>query len=254
MKVSIIIATFNSQKTIKPCVESVLNQTYENIEIIVIDGQSSDSTLSYLDETSKNNKHLKYYSEPDNGIYDALNKGVKKSTGDIVGFVHSDDMLASPAIINKIVNAFKHESVDGVYGNLVYVKFNDPKNVVRYWIGKAFVPKLLARGWMPAHPTLFLKRSVYTSYGMFDLNFKIAADYDFILRVFSKKNLRFYYLPETITIMRVGGASNKNIKNVTIKTREDIRALRNNNRPWPLITVGLKNLSKIPQWFNKKTD
>lgn len=249
MKVSIITATYNSSSTIDKCVKSVLNQTYLDIEYIIVDGCSSDNTLSIIKELSKDFSNVKISSERDKGIYDALNKGIAKASGDIIGFVHSDDFLAKKTIIDTMVKTFQEKRVDGIYGNLHYVAYDNPKKVIRNWVSEPFHYKLLKRGWMPAHPTLYLKKELYNINGGFDLSYKIAADYDFILRIFKQKDLKFYYLPVTIMKMRMGGVSNKNVKNIIQKTKEDYRAIKNNNIG-SIYTVVLKNLLKIKQFVN----
>ncbi|MCK7590219.1 glycosyltransferase [Subsaxibacter sp. CAU 1640] len=251
MKVSIITATYNSAKTLEVCMNSVLNQTYKNIEYVIIDGNSLDGTVDLIKSKAAMHHQIVWSSENDQGIYDALNKGINKSTGDIIGFVHSDDFLANNQIIEDIVNVFQSEQVDGVYGNLHYVRFENVDDVVRNWTSQPYKRKLLNRGWMPAHPTLFLKNEIYKNNGNFNINYRIAADYDFILRIFKVSEYRFYYLPKTITKMRVGGASNKSLKNLILKTKEDFRAAKNNAIGTPILTIGLKNLSKIPQWISK---
>jgi glycosyltransferase involved in cell wall biosynthesis len=251
MKISIITATYNSAKTLEFCVNSVINQTYDNIEYIIIDGNSKDKTKSIIKEAADKYEYIKWVSEPDKGIYDALNKGVEQATGDVVGFVHSDDYLAKDTIITDIVESFKTKQVDGVYGDLHYVSFKNPDVVVRNWISQSFKTKLLSRGWMPAHPTLFLKRHVYLEKGVFNLDYKIAADYDFILRVFKTERYNFHYLPKVITKMRVGGASNRSLKSIIQKTREDYKASKTNGLNFPLKVILSKNLAKIPQWFKR---
>ncbi len=231
--------------------DSVLNQTYQNIEYIIIDGKSDDGTPDIINSKAKSHKNIIVISEADKGIYDALNKGIAKATGDVIGFVHSDDFLADPEIISKIAHQFITKRVDGVYGNLHYVKVDKPETIVRNWNSQPFKSRLLQRGWMPAHPTLFLKKEVYEKYGHFNLNYKIAADYDFILRIFKQPEHSFFYIPETVVKMRVGGASNKSLKNIYTKSKEDLIAARSNQIPFPLKVVALKNLSKIPQWFSK---
>lgn len=231
--------------------DSVLNQSYPDIEYIIIDGSSTDGTLDIINAKAKAYENVKLISEPDKGIYDALNKGIAMATGDVIGFVHSDDFLAHPEIISKIAKEFKSKDIDGVYGNLHYVQFDKPENIIRNWVSQPFEFKLLKRGWMPAHPTLFLKRELYEQYGRFNLNYTIAADYDFILRIFKHAHHTFVYLPETIVKMRVGGASNKSLGNLFTKSREDLKAVRLNQIPFPFKVVALKNLSKIPQWFLK---
>lgn len=251
MKISIITATYNSAKTLALCMDSVLQQSYADIEYIIIDGKSKDNTLEVITSKAATHANIIYVSEPDQGIYDALNKGIAKATGDVIGFVHSDDFLADDQVISKIAEAFKSEAIDGVYGNLHYVQFDDTAKIVRNWISQPFAPHLLKRGWMPAHPTLFLKREVYQQYGHFNLEYRIAADYDFILRIFRQEQHRFTYLPYTITKMRVGGASNRSLKNLFQKTREDFKAANTNQIGFPAVVVLQKNLSKIPQWFSK---
>lgn len=253
MKISIITATYNSEKTLKVCLDSVLNQTYKSIEYIIVDGNSTDGTLELVRSMQKIHDHILLISEPDKGIYDALNKGIKKATGDVIGFVHSDDFLATSNTIQNIADVFKKEDVDGVYGNLHYVRFDNINSIVRNWNSQIFTQKLLNRGWMPAHPTLFLKKTVYLTNGSFNLDYRIAADYDFVLRIFKKPEYKFHYLPEVITKMRVGGASNRSLKNLLLKTTEDLRAARLNKIPFPYVAIGMKNLSKIPQWLSKRT-
>ncbi|WP_299396343.1 glycosyltransferase family 2 protein [uncultured Gelidibacter sp.] len=251
MKISIITATYNSVKTLEVCMKSVLNQDYNNIEYIVVDGGSKDGTLDLIKSKAEKHRSIFYSSEPDKGIYDALNKGIAKATGDVIGFVHSDDFLADNTIISKIADYLKVGGFDGVYGNLHYVQFDDTEKIVRNWKSQAFSPKLLNRGWMPAHPTLFLKKEVYNTHGYFDLNYKIAADYDFILRIFQRVDYNFHYLPMTIMKMRVGGASNRSLSNLIQKTKEDFHAAKTNKIDYPLFVILQKNLSKIPQWFAK---
>ncbi|HNQ28043.1 MAG TPA: glycosyltransferase family 2 protein [Aquaticitalea sp.] len=251
MKISIITATYNSAKTLNVCMDSVLNQTYRDIEYLIIDGNSTDATVDLIKAKAAAHPHIVWVSGKDKGIYDALNKGIEKATGDVIGFVHSDDFLADSTIVEKIASVFNTQQVDGVYGNLHYVKFDAPGTIVRNWVSQPFRKALLNRGWMPAHPTLFLKKSVYQNHGVFDLTYKIAADYDFILRVFSNPGYKFFYLPETFTKMRVGGASNRSIKNLILKSKEDYRAAKSNGLPRPLFSVIFKNISKIPQWLSK---
>ncbi len=250
MKFSIITATYNSEAVITSCMASVLSQDYANIEYIIIDGVSTDNTINIIKSYQKTHNNIKLISEPDQGIYDALNKGIKHATGDVIGFVHSDDFLASPSIISTIITLFKTTNSDGVYGDLQYVNKHDTTKVVRHWESCGYSPKLLKQGWMPAHPTLFLKSSVYKTHGSFNLNYKIAADYDFILRVFGDKQLQFSYLPQVITKMRTGGASNQSIKNIIKKTKEDYRALKT-NKVGGFYAVAFKNISKIHQFYKK---
>jgi len=249
MKVSIITATFNSEASIASALKSISSQTYLNLELIIVDGASKDNTLAVIKE--KYSRPVEFISEKDKGIYDALNKGVKMATGDVIGFVHSDDLLASSEIIADIAEIFKKENVDGVYGDLQYVQKGDISKTVRYWKSEDFTPSLLRKGWMPAHPTLFLKKEVYEKHGLFNLDYKIAADYDLMLRIFSDPELNFKYLPKVFTKMRVGGASNRSLKNIKLKSQEDLKALRSNGIKNPLKVLAYKNFSKLGQFVGK---
>ncbi len=250
MKVSIITATYNSAETITECINSVLNQTYTDIEYIIIDGGSEDDTVNIVAEAAKLNGHIIFNSEPDNGIYDALNKGIAAATGTIIGFVHSDDFLADRDVIASIVETLTAENADGVYGDLHYVSYDNTDKIIRNWVSKPYKKKLLKKGWMPAHPSLFLKKEIYDTYGLFNMSYKIAADYDFILRVFKQKDLKFSYLEKTIIKMRVGGTSNNSFKNIVQKTKEDFKAIKNNN-VGGFGTILLKNITKIKQFIPK---
>tara|TARA_B110000908_G_scaffold124709_1_gene146221 strand:- start:719 stop:1495 length:777 start_codon:yes stop_codon:yes gene_type:complete len=254
LKISVITATYNSLETLPSALKSIVEQNYCNIEWIVIDGGSTDGTLEIIHKYQLDNPDIsfKIISEKDAGIYDALNKGIFNASGDIIGFLHSDDMLASSNILTKIAEEFVKTNVNGVYGDLQYVNKYNTNNVIRYWKSKKYHPKLIKQGWMPAHPTLFLKRAIYKKHGNFDLSFKIAADYDFMLRVLKDQTLKFSYLPTIITKMRLGGASNKSIKNIIKKTMEDYHAIRSNNIGG-VKTLLLKNTCKIKQFLIKKT-
>ncbi|WP_206082201.1 glycosyltransferase family 2 protein [Maribellus sediminis] len=265
IEVSLITATFNSAKNLADCLQSVADQDYPNIEHIVIDGGSSDGTMEIVKSFPTVSR---YISEPDKGIYDALNKGIKLATGDVIGFVHSDDMLAGKDIVSKIVECFEHhlpppssgysssmrrrnEKVEGVYGNLVFVDPDDTNKAVRYWISTPFDRNQVKHGWMPPHPTLFLHRKVYKKHGLFDISFKIAGDYDFLLRALRDESINLVLLPETIVKMRKGGASTGNFRELIRKKQEDLRAMRNNGFSFPLWVLIMKNVRKLPQlWKN----
>ena len=228
--------------------DSIVSQDYSDLEYLFIDGGSSDNTLSIIKKYRQNNPFIKMVSEKDYGIYDALNKGISAASGDIIGFVHSDDFLASSDIINDIVSMMKTESLDGVYGNLQYVNKNNTQKVTRNWISCDFKFSLLKNGWMPPHPTLFLKKEVYQKHGLFDVSYRISADYDFMLRIFKDSELKLGYLPKVITKMRVGGASNRSLKNIIKKSKEDYRAIKSNNIG-DFLTLIRKNTSKLKQFF-----
>jgi glycosyltransferase len=246
MKVSIITATYNSSKTLKETLDSLNAQTYQDIEYIVIDGASSDNTLDVLKNSTTNISTL--VSEPDKGIYDALNKGIELATGDIIGFLHSDDMFAYPDVIKEIVDKFQSTQCDAVYGDLEYVSKDNISNVIRLWKSGNYHHSKLKTGWMPPHPTFYMKREKYRQYGSFNLDFKIAADYDSLLRYLHGGKVSLEYISSVFIKMRVGGASNRSLSNVILKTKEDIKALKCNQLPW-VKAVLWKNLSKIPQFF-----
>lgn len=248
MKVSIITATFNSSKTILDTLNSLNTQTYEDIEYIVIDGSSSDNTLSIIQESCS--RILMIISEPDKGIYDALNKGINAATGDIVGFLHSDDLFAYPDAVKELVETLQREDTQAVYADLEYVSKDDTSKVIRKWVSGEYQQRKLRNGWMPPHPTFFMKRDLYLEHGMFDLDLKIAADYDSILRYLWSNNVTASYLPKVVTKMRVGGASNRSLRNIIKKAKEDIQALKNNRVFWPSALL-LKNFSKVPQFFKR---
>ncbi|MEZ9892259.1 glycosyltransferase family 2 protein [Vibrio lentus] len=248
MKVSVITATYNSSKTVLDTLQSLNEQTYTDIEYIIIDGGSSDNTVSVIKEHCP--KVASIVSEPDKGIYDALNKGISAATGDIVGFLHSDDLLAYPDAIKELVETLQREKTQAVYADLEYVSKDDTSKVIRKWTSGAFEKQKLLSGWMPPHPTFFMKRDLYIKHGMFDLDLKIAADYDSLLRYLWSNNVTASYLPKVVTKMRVGGASNRSLANIIEKTKEDIQALKNNQLFWPS-ALFIKNVSKIPQFFKR---
>ncbi|MCF7455150.1 glycosyltransferase family 2 protein [Vibrio sp. A1-1] len=248
MKVSVITATYNSSKTVLDTLKSLNEQTYTDIEYIIIDGGSSDNTVSVIKEHCP--KVASIVSEPDKGIYDALNKGISAATGDIVGFLHSDDLLAYPDAIKELVETLQREKTQAVYADLEYVSKDNTSKIIRKWTSGAFEKQKLRSGWMPPHPTFFMKRDLYIKHGMFDLDLKIAADYDSLLRYLWSNNITASYLPKVVTKMRVGGASNRSLANIIEKTKEDVQALKNNRLFWPSALL-IKNFSKIPQFFKR---
>jgi len=253
MKISIITATYNSAANIAGCIASVHEQTYPHIEHIIIDGASKDNTLEIIKSTP--NRVTKIISEPDKGIYDAINKGIQLATGDIIGFLHSDDLFDSPTTFQHVADAFSSHNGDkvwasGVYGNLIFV--NAGNKVVRTWQSNPFNSRNIKNGWMPPHPTLFLRKEVYQKHGLFDISFTIAGDYDFMLRVMQDTSYKLVHLPEVITKMRVGGVSTGNTKQLLTKSMEDLQALRKNGFKFPWLVLIAKNLRKFPQlipWY-----
>lgn len=248
MKVSIITIAWNSANSISDAIDSVVSQTYSNIEYIIVDGKSTDNTVEIV--KSYGNKISKFVSEPDKGIYDALNKGIKMATGDIVGFMHSDDIFANDKIIEHVVEKFNQNDTDSLYGDLQYVYKDDTNKVLRYWKSGKFTIGRLKMGWMPPHPTLYIKRWVYEKYGGFNIKMGISADYDSMLRFLGKHKISTQYLPEVMVKMRVGGASNRSIKNIIKKSREDWDSIKRNEFG-NAFTLIFKNLRKVTQFIKK---
>ena len=247
MKITIITITFNSAKTLNHALDSVQSQTYKDIEHIIVDGASTDGTKELIEAYAKAHKNVRWVSEKDKGIYDALNKGIKLATGDIIGFLHSDDVLYSADSIGQIATAFEQSGADVVYGDLQYC--SDSK-VVRRWKSNDFDPSALKYGWMPPHPTVYVRREVYQQVGEYDEWFRISADYDMMLRIF-KSGFRSQYIPEVLVRMETGGASNKNTKARLSKTQEDYIALKKNHVGAGYLTVACKQLRKLRQFLRK---
>lgn len=249
MKISIITAVLNKKEVMERCIRSIFSQTYQNIEYIVIDGGSTDGTLEIIKRYD--GKIAKWISEPDRGIYDALNKGLKLATGDVIGFLHADDIYAHDRVLETIVLHMTEFNVDSCYGDLLYVDKENPDKVIRYWKSSPYRNGLFERGWMPPHPTFFVRKEIYDKYGSFNTDFKIAADYELMLRFLEKEKISTHYIPEVLIKMRVGGMSNQNLRNIFIKTTEDYKAWKVNNLHGGAATILFKNLSKIPQFFKK---
>ncbi|NWF89164.1 MAG: glycosyltransferase [Ignavibacteriaceae bacterium] len=250
MLLSIITAVKNSRNTITDCIDSISLQTYNDIEHIIIDGGSTDGTLEVI-QSAVVGKNVKLISEPDKGIYDAINKGISLASGEIIGLLHADDVYFDENVLAKVVEAFQTSGTDSVYGDLIYVDKNDLNKIFRNWKAGYFTVESLKKGWMPPHPAFFVKKKIYERYGLFDINLKIAADYDLILRFLGKANISTYYLPQTLVKMRWGGKSNKNLANIFHKSSEDYLSLKKNGFAFPFLTLIRKNMSKVPQLFTK---
>lgn len=246
--ISVITATWNCANTLPECIESVASQDYADCEHIIVDGASTDGTIAIIDRYI--DQIATFKSERDQGIYDALNKGIRLSTGDVIGFLHADDLYASRDVLSKVAKAFEDPAVCAVYGDLEYVSQQDISKVIRRWQSKAFNPRNLAWGWMPAHPTLYVRRDWYSKIGEFDVGYKIAADYLSILRLFTQPGFKAVHIPDVLVTMRLGGASNKSIKAIINKTKEDWRALRTCGFGlFPALwAIAWKNLSKLSQF------
>ena len=246
MKISVVTAVWNRAATVGGAIDSVSAQTHPHIEHLVIDGASTDGTLAEVE--ARRRPGMIVVSEPDRGIYDALNKGLARSTGEVVGLLHSDDFFADTRVIERIAATFADPAIDAVYGDLDYVSAGDPARIIRHWRAGEATPARLRRGWMPPHPTLFVRRHVFETHGAYDTRYRIAADYDAVLRWFGTAAITSAYIPEVLVKMRVGGESNASLAKILRKSREDYRALRS-NRVGGLATLIAKNLSKLPQFF-----
>lgn len=246
MKVSIITVCYNSEKYLADCIRSVRQQNYPDIEYIVIDGHSTDNTLNII----RNNRDViqTWTSEPDRGMYDAINKGIKMATGDVVGILNSDDVLASPSSIRQIVDCFRQSGSDSVYGDLVYVAPENTGDIQRVWKGLPYKRSRFKLGWMPAHPTFYIKRSLLNEYGLYENHFYTAADYEFMARYLYQHRISSAYLDQIIVKMRSGGASNGNLKRRIRANRRDYLAMKKNHIPFSFVVSILKPLSKLHQY------
>lgn len=247
MKVSIITITYNSESTLIDTIDSVLNQTYKDIEYIIVDGKSTDSTVSIIH--SYKEKISKFISEKDNGLYDALNKGIAMATGDIIGVLHSDDFYTNHQVIEKVVQTFKLNQADAVYADLFYVDKTNVGKILRKWKSGNYKHGMFVNGWMPPHPTFFVRRHCYEKYGSFNLDLVSAADYELMLRFVHKHQIKLAYLPEFIIKMRAGGLSNASLSNRIRANKEDRKAWLMNGLKPKFHTLYLKPLRKIIQLF-----
>jgi glycosyltransferase involved in cell wall biosynthesis len=248
VKVSIITVVLNNKNYIEDCIKSVLEQTYCPLEYIIVDGGSTDGTVQIIEKYT--GAISRWISEPDQGIYDAMNKGIRLATGNIIGLLNADDFYADQDAVTDIINEFRSKKVDSVFADLVYVKRDNPDKVVRQYRSCNFHPDKFAYGWMPAHPTFFAKRLCYERYGFFKIDYKIAADYELLVRFLSKHSVSFSYIPRVIVKMRTGGVSTKNIKSNWILNAEIIRACRENGIETNFFKVFSKYFVKSFQLIN----
>jgi glycosyltransferase len=245
MKISIITATYNSAATVRDTLKCIAGQQYNNIEHIIVDGLSKDNTLEIVKEFP----HVaKMISEKDKGIYDAMNKGVQLATGDVVGILNSDDFYTSPAVLEKVAAAFEDPAVEAVYGDLQYVKQDNVQVVTRTWKSGKYQKQFLYYGWMPPHPTFFVRRQIYDKCGLFNTTLRSAADYELMLRVLLKYNTHAQYIPEVLVKMRAGGMSNASLKNRLRANKEDEMAWKLNDLKPYFFTTWLKPIRKILQF------
>lgn len=249
MKISIITATFNSGATIRDTIESVLRQTYKNWELIIKDGGSKDSTLEICrDYVTPSQGRIRIVSNPDKGIYDAMNQGIELATGDVVGLLNSDDFYTSNDILETIARAFDESEVDAVYGDIHYVNDGELNKCVRYYSSAKFTRERMMGGWMPAHPSFYCQRDLYSKYGLFDTSFKVAADFEQLLRLIYVGRIKMRYIPKDFVTMRIGGASTSGIKShVTILT-EQLRGFKKNGIRNNLFRISARLFEKLMEF------
>jgi glycosyltransferase len=248
MKISIITVVYNNVKTIRTAIESVLKQSYNNIEYIIIDGASNDGTIDIINEYR--DKIALIISDKDDGIYDAMNKGIKKATGNIIGILNSDDIYENNKILEIVATEFiNNNDLDALYGDLVYVTKDDISRIVRKWISCEYDKTFFERGEVPPHPALFLKNKVYLIAGLFNLDFKLASDYELMIRIFKKFNFKSKYINKVFVRMRLGGATNKSFKNIYLGNIEIIKAWKKNDLNLPFLFIPKRILKRITQFL-----
>lgn len=244
-KISIITVAYNAQNTIERCINSVLQQSFENIEYIIIDGESTDDTCRIIDKYRANIDL--FVSEPDNGVYDAMNKGIALATGDVIGTINADDFFADNNVLYNIAKVFAEQDTAILYGDLDYVNPND--KVIRKWRSGQYSKGMFNWGWMPPHPTFYCKKSIFEKLGVYKLDYGSAGDYELMLRFIHLNNISTYYLNKVLIKMVAGGISNKSLGNRVKAMRFDLKAMRNNNIFLPMVAILFKPLRKIAQFF-----
>ena len=247
MKISILTCVLNNERFIVEAIKSFQKQSYENKEHVIIDGGSTDKTVSII-KKFKNNSAI-FISSNDNGIYDAINKGVNLASGDIIGILHSDDVYDNESVISQVIEVFKKTNSDLVYGDLVYVTKNKNLNI-RYWQAGLFLVENIKKGWMPPHPTVFVKKKIFEKIGNYNTDYRISSDYDFLIRALTNKEIKKQYIKKTLIKMRIGGTSNKSILNLFKKTFEDYKIIKK-NKIGGFLTLLNKNFLKIRQFYKK---
>jgi len=248
MKITVITVCYNAAETIEETLNSINSQDYKELEHIVVDGMSTDGTLEILQ--SRSDQISKLITETDEGIYDAMNKGLAVATGHLIGFLNADDIYADNSVLSDIANAVQSQNTDSVYGDLQYVSSETPEKVIRNWKAGSYKRKRFKNGWMPPHPTFYASRRLFDEFGMFNTDFKISADYELMLRFLYKNEARSYHIARVLVKMKVGGASNQSIKNRVLANSEDRKAWKVNGlKPMPHTTV-VKPLRKISQFWS----
>jgi glycosyltransferase involved in cell wall biosynthesis len=249
MTLTIITIVYNNVATIENAINSVINQTnFQQIEYIIIDGNSNDGTLEIINKYAS--KISIIVSEKDNGIYDAMNKGLKLATGDVIGILNSDDFYANNSILSEVMSHFTTDhNLDILYGDLVYVKPDDIKSIVRTWKSKPYYPNFFENGGVPPHPSLFVSARVYNEAGYFNLKYRLASDYDFMLRIFKRFSFKIKYVPLVFVYMRLGGATNKSLKNIIKGNAEILSSWKDNGYSIPLLLIPKRIVKRLIQFF-----
>lgn len=247
LKISIITVCYNSAKTIESTIQSVIGQSYQNIEYIIVDGLSTDATLTIVNKYA--DRITAIISEKDKGMYDALNKGIAIATGDIIGILNADDFYVDANVIQKIATVFETQHCDASYADLDYVAADDPQKIIRHWVSGYYKEGMFVTGWMPPHPTFFVRKNIYEKYGTFNSSLTSAADYELMLRFIHRHKIKLAYIPEVLVKMRVGGKSNISLRNRLIANKEDRQAWQLNNLQPKWYTLIVKPLSKLKQFL-----
>ena len=252
IKITIVTVCCNSAATIKDTLESVAVQSHKNFEHIIVDGGSTDGTLAVIHQWKK--YPVRLVSEPDNGIYDAMNKGIRLATGDIIGILNSDDMYYNSHVLESVSMVMSDASIDACYADLIYVAKNNLQKIIRYWKSCVFKKGLFSKGWMPPHPTFFARRLIYEKYGLFDLNYSLAADVELLARFLERFQIHAVYIPEIFIKMRLGGVSNKSLFNILKQNIWIYKACKKNEVPLSLVSFPIvKIASRIRQFCTRPT-
>lgn len=254
MKLSLITVTYNSGATLAYTIESVLSQTYPDIEYIIVDGSSKDNTVTIIKEYEPQFKgRIKWISEPDKGLYDAMNKGIRMATGDIIGILNSDDFFTNQNVLQKVVDTFNEDaSLDAVYGDVHFVHPEDLERCVRYYSSRIFNRKLMKLGFMPAHPSFYVRKECFEKYGIYKTDYKIAADFEFLLRVIYKNKIKTKYLPIDMVTMRTGGASTSGLESHKRIMKEHLRAFHENDVYTNVFLLSLRYIYKTGEVIKQK--
>jgi glycosyltransferase involved in cell wall biosynthesis len=249
MKITIVTVCYNAERTIAETLESVAMQSHHDVENIVIDGASTDNTLKIVERYAGQLAHV--LSEPDHGVYDAMNKGLALASGDVIGFLNADDLYASKDVLSKVVSIMEREDLDALFGDVEFFRPEDPTRTVRRYRSARFSPDQIALGWMPAHPALFLRRRVYETFGVFRTDYRIAGDFEYCARIFHSKTLVYRSLPETLVRMRTGGISTSGWRNTVLLNREVLRACRENGIDTNILKIFSKYPAKLMEFLVK---